>query len=438
MSESQARRYAAVAIVLHWAIALGIIWQIGLGWWMGDALEHPDTQATAVAAFQVHKSVGLTVLALSLVRLWWRLANPPPALPAHMPAWEKTAATATHWAFYVLMIAMPLSGWLYVSAEWDSHSGRPLEVPTLFFGLFQVPHIPGLESLADGARGAVSGVLEFVHSKMAWVAIILLVLHVGAALKHQFKDRDEVLGHMVPGATPKTVELPPASPNRRYALIGGFAAIVLFFAFAFSQIKAGLGAPAAAESAPQATQQQAGALPAEQEPALSPPSAPPLWRVDQSQSAIRFSGAHAGAPFEGRFQEWRAEIRFDPDNLAQSSAMVTVATGSARDGVPLHESSLPQEEWFDTANYPTATFRVEEFRQTSDGYEARGVLNLKGRDLPVRLPFTLSIDGDRAAMDGEALIERDEADLGQSSDPGGDWVSKEIRVSVHVEAQRAQ
>ena len=438
----EAKRYAAVAIVLHWAIAIGIVWQILLGWWMGDAIEQAATRASAVAAYQVHKSVGLTILALSLLRLAWRVINPPPALPAHMPQWEQLAAKATHWAFYILMIAMPLTGWLYVSTGWEAHDHRPLEVPTLYFGLFQVPHLFDLAHLPDGARAAWSGAMENVHSKLAWAAIILLVAHVGAALKHQFIDKDEVLGHMVPGATPKTILLPPASNERRITLIAGLALILLFFVFASYQIKTGAGVAAAPvstvqENAPAQNSVAAQALETSPGPASSASAG--LWTIDQSKSEIRFSGTHAGAAFEGRFSDWRGVIRFDPADLEHSSARVVISTSSARDGVALHEQSLPQAEWFNSAQFPTATFTAAHFRALgNDRYEARGVLNLKGRDLPVTLPFELKIDGDQAEMRGEINISRSEADLGQSSDPGGEWVSPDIRVRVRVEAQRAQ
>jgi cytochrome b561 len=441
---AETKRYSAVAIVLHWAIAIGIIWQILLGWWMGDAIEQSATQASAVAAYQVHKSVGLTILVLSLIRLAWRLINPPPPLPEAMASWEKLAAKATHWAFYILMIAMPLSGWLYVSFGWEAHDNRPLEVPTLYFGFFQVPHLFGLSHLSDAARSSLSGLTENVHSKLAWAAIGLLVLHVGAALKHQFIDRDEVLGHMVPGATPKNVTLEPASPRRKIALIAGFAAIILFFVFASYTIKTGgtsAGPVAAIEHQHEDGSAQNSVAQAALEAAPGPASAAasPVWTVDHGQSEIRFSGTHAGAAFEGEFSDWRAVIRFDPNDLAHSSARVVIATASARDGVPLHEQSLPQAEWFNAAQYPTATFSASQFRATgADRYEAAGVLNIKGRDIPVTLPFELKIDGDKAEMRGEIVIRRSEANLGQSSDPGGEWVSNDIRVRIRVEAHRAQ
>jgi cytochrome b561 len=414
---------------------------------MGDAIEEAATQAQAVAAYQVHKSVGLTILALSLLRLAWRLMNPPPALPEHMPQLEQLAAKGAHWGFYALMIAMPLTGWLYVSTAWNADIGQPLQVPTLYFGLFQVPHIFGLAELPTPVRAFWSGVTMNLHSKLAWAAIVLLVLHVGAALKHQFIDKDEVLGHMVPGATPKTIVLPPASNERRVTLIAGFALILIFFVFASYQIKsnAATQAPGAAmqmQMTPSAEQAAApsvaaAALAASPGPASSASAS--AWTVDHSKSEIRFSGTHSGAAFEGAFSDWRAAIHFDPADLAHSSVRVVIAMGSARDGVALHDQTLPQAEWFNVAQYPTAIFRAAQFRALGDDrYEARGLLTLKGKDIPITLPFELKIDGNEAEMRGEITLNRREADLGQTSDASGNWVSNDIRVRVRVEAARAQ
>ncbi len=441
---TSAQRYTAVAIVLHWAIAIAIALMIPLGWWMGDALEGADTQAQAIAAFQLHKSVGLTVLGLSLARLAWRLMNPVPPLPGGMKPWERTIAGLTHGAFYVLMIAMPLTGWLYVSTAWSPEDGRPLEVPTLYFGLFQVPHLFGLSHLADNTRAAVAEALAFSHSKLAWGAIVLTALHVGAALKHQFSDKDNLIARMMPGLAPAG----DVAPLRKFVLIGGFAAIVLATAAAVFAFTAPQTEPQAPEAAIEDTTiEERPALndvtPPEVEEVIrdtppASPSAPPAWAVDRAASSIRFTGTHAGVPFEGRFGQWRADIRFDPANLDASSARVTIQTGSASDGVALHDQSLPGAEWFDVANHPTAIFRTTSIRARGDGaYEARGTLTIKGRAIDTRLPFTLRIAGDRAIMEGTATIDRRDADLGMESDPDAEYVSREIGVRVRVEATRA-
>jgi len=187
MRDSQ--RYTAAAITLHWLIALAIVTLLVAGWWMTDAIHHPETKATAFKVYQLHKSLGLTVLVLSVLRLIWRLVNPPPPLPDGMTRFERIAAHATHGLFYALIIAIPLAGWAMVSAS-------PFGLPTIVFGLFEWPHIPVLAGLED--KRPVEAVFRNAHEIMAYGLAALLVLHVGAALKHHFVNRDDVLTRMLP------------------------------------------------------------------------------------------------------------------------------------------------------------------------------------------------------------------------------------------------
>ncbi len=440
-------RYTAVAIVLHWAIALAILFNIGLGWWMHEAIEDRDTAARAIIAYQAHKSIGLTVLALSLVRLGWRLTHKPPPLPAAMPAWEAFAARATHWAFYGLMIALPLSGWLYVSTGWSAENDAPLVVPTLYFGLFEVPHLFGLQQASEAVRADLAEITLEAHELFVFAALGLAALHVGAALKHWLIDRDGVLPQMAPGLPVLGAHeaAPVAEPRRRAALIAGFALIALGalgIGAALTQPIA--AAPARVETAPAADEQAEDVAEdaADVEEILGEANSgeagpPPAWTVDRAQSAIRFSGEHAGVPFNGAFSRWRADIRFDPKNPGASSALVTIETASASDGVALHDQSLPGAEWFDVNAHPTATFRTTRIRaRGEDAYEARGVLTIKGKEIDLDLPFTLTIAGDRARMSGRATIDRREADLGMRSDPDAAYVSRDILVDVRVEAVR--
>ena len=127
-------RYSTVAIALHWLTALAILAMIPTGWWMSEAIADPDSQAAAYRVFQLHKSIGITILLLSLIRLGWRLANPPPPLPLNLPRWEALLSKIVHVGFYVVMIGMPLTGWLTVSTS-------RIAVPTLLYGTIPWPHV---------------------------------------------------------------------------------------------------------------------------------------------------------------------------------------------------------------------------------------------------------------------------------------------------------
>ena len=181
-------RYGAVAMTLHWLLAVMILFMAGLGFFM-TRLDETDERMFPL--FQLHKSIGLTILILSVVRLAWRFANPIPALPQGMGAWERFAARGTHVLFYVLMIGVPLMGWATVSSA-------PLAVPTMWFGLFEWPHIPFLANLPRAEKRMIEAPLAVTHSLLALGMLGLVALHVAAALKHQFRDRDDVLKRMLP------------------------------------------------------------------------------------------------------------------------------------------------------------------------------------------------------------------------------------------------
>ena len=171
-------RYTTVAIALHWLIALLLITNLlsGLG---RDWLE--DVQG--LDPMPLHKSFGITILALSLFRLAWRLGHRPPALPAEMSGGMQRLARANHAFFYVIMIVLPLSGWIMSSA-----GKRPLE----WFGFFDIPKF-AVE------RGSMAASFSHeTHEILGILTAVLVVLHIGAALYHQFYRRDRVLDNMAP------------------------------------------------------------------------------------------------------------------------------------------------------------------------------------------------------------------------------------------------
>lgn len=181
------QRYTGVAIALHWLIALLILTNLYLGWRMG--FEKGMAQFTT---FQLHKSVGISVLAFSLVRLAWRLSHRPPPYPADQAPWEKRTAHAVHWTFYLLMIAMPLTGWIIVSAS-------PLNIPTLLFKTIPFPHLGFVHDLPIATRKGIEANIGLTHVVLAYGFAALIALHVAAAWKHQLIDRDGELFRMLPG-----------------------------------------------------------------------------------------------------------------------------------------------------------------------------------------------------------------------------------------------
>jgi cytochrome b561 len=178
-----------VAILFHWVIAILILTNIGLGWSF-DSFSGPDKTAIV----NVHKSIGISVLILSVLRLLWRLMNKPPPLSPWLKPWEKLLATTVHWLFYVFMIVMPLTGWAMVSA-----SPKIRINPVTFFGLFNVPAFPYVSTLPHDQMHTAHKLLEQAHTGyVLWLGYALIVLHLLGAFKHQFFDRDGELGRMIP------------------------------------------------------------------------------------------------------------------------------------------------------------------------------------------------------------------------------------------------
>ncbi len=179
-------RYTTVAVILHWLIAVMLAGQIFGGWLAAD---ESTPRAQAFQLFQLHKSFGLTILALSIARLVWRLGHKAPPMPETMAGWERAAARSVHVLFYILIIAMPLSGWALISSA-------PYTVTTMYFGLFEVPVLPVFSGALRGKD--MHELLESTHSALVWITIGLFLLHVAAALKHHFVNRDGVLARMLP------------------------------------------------------------------------------------------------------------------------------------------------------------------------------------------------------------------------------------------------
>lgn len=190
-------RYTVVAMALHWLIAAAVLAMFATGLWMVDAIDVKATRADAFAVYQWHKSLGLSILLAMGLRILWRTVHRPPPLPSTMTAFERMAAHTAHTGFYVLLLAVPLLGWAMVSAS-------VFGLPTIWFGLFEWPHLPVLSALED--KKSVEEAFKTAHRWGAYALIGLVVMHIAAVVKHALIDRDGVIKRMLPGRAEEKAE----------------------------------------------------------------------------------------------------------------------------------------------------------------------------------------------------------------------------------------
>lgn len=180
-------KYTKPAVILHWLIAIGMLYNV-------ISMLILDDDARSRPFIDLHKSIGITVLGLLILGLLWRAANRPPALPITHKRWERTLSLGVHSLLYVMILAIPLSGWVMNSSSYNKNTGQPYDI-TLYH---VVPwfNLPLFNSVDLTARKAWHEFLGSVHGLGGWALLALLVLHIGGALKHQFLDREKELQRM--------------------------------------------------------------------------------------------------------------------------------------------------------------------------------------------------------------------------------------------------
>ncbi len=175
MSDSE-RRYTSVAVALHWLIAIAVIGQFFWGWWMQEIPKQPP--GVRADAFNLHKSIGLSIFGLMVLRLVWRIAHRPPPLPP-MPRWQSRLAHANHALLYATLVLLPLTG--YLGSVWSGY-------PVRYFGTT----LPAWGVKSEALKNAMSA----AHLALTWLLAVAVTLHVAAAAKHALIDRDGLLRRM--------------------------------------------------------------------------------------------------------------------------------------------------------------------------------------------------------------------------------------------------
>lgn len=389
-------RYHPLSQTLHWVIAGLIVLQFILAN-LAEGAEESGSALRELALLANHKSVGITVLVLVVVRLAWRVKTPPPQLPT-MPQWQITASHISHWLLYALILSLPVSGWLMSSASAYSVS---------WFNLLQLPDFvapnPDLKETFESA-----------HELLAEVLLIVAAVHVLAALKHHLVDKDDVLRRM--------------SSTMGLAL---FVTVAIVGAWALGS--------AGNKASPPTSNSNPGSAPAAESAAVeitgSDNSPLSVWNIRSDDSFIRFTGDQAGAEFDGIWQDWSASIRFDADNLAASSFDVTINTARVETEDDDRDSTLMDPEWFDPDSFPQAYYRASKFALNDDGsFTAHGRLTIKGVAVDVALKFTVESRGADRLLIGNANLLRLELGVGTGEWEDTTWVSNEVTVDVRVAA----
>lgn len=370
-ASNTSRAYGWVARFFHWTVAVLILSAIGLGLYAGNLPRGSEDQLQAIfQAFSIHKTVGVAVLLLALLRILWSLTQKKPR-PLHPDRWlESFAAEAVHWALWIGMVIMPLTGWLL-------HSAAPGGFSRILWPLGQrLPLVP--------EDAALAGRFAAFHETGWWVLAALILLHVAGALKHALIDRDGTLSRMA-GKPARAPEPPPSQARLLPHVLAALAALAIWGATAV------LAVPEADEE---------GAAPVATAPAASG------WVVQQGQLGIEV--VQGGTPINGQFGSWNAAIDYDPQtqagHVAVSIDIASLALGSVSD-------NAKGPEFLNAAAHPTATFDGD-IAVEGAGHVARGTLTIAGKAVPAELPFALTIEGDTATAKGRMQVDRRDFGVG--------------------------
>jgi len=401
-----------MAIILHWAIAALLMFQLGLGWHMADM----PRSAVMFAAFQFHKSIGMAILLLSLLRVAVRVVSPRPA-PVEGPRWQTLLASGVHGLLYLFMIGGPLTGWALVSTA-------SVAVPTLLFYTIPLPHLPISHGWHDG--------IEAGHSLLAWLGAGLIALHIGGALKHQLAARRE--DWVVP-------RMMPAHGRSVWgAVVLALGALGVSFALPLVIYRA--GPVAATPVAPVAPVPVASEAPPVEETPVAAASAEPDkplthdWAIEPG-GRLGFSATVNGGPIEGRFGKWTGKVTYDPDHPQTAKLAVTVQLASASSGDQTRDSMLQGPEFFGSSPMGRAVFTASGFKPLGgDKFSADGALAINGVKVPVTLLFDLKVAEDKATVKGSAKLDRIALHVGTGQWSATDQIGAEVGLSFSLKAHR--
>ncbi|MEO0485992.1 MAG: cytochrome b/b6 domain-containing protein [Pseudomonadota bacterium] len=390
---NSASSYGTVTKTFHWLIALLSVGVIATGVTAHNLpIDDPDLLARKIWLYSIHKTLGLTIFFVALLRIAWAISQPKPGMIGGHTGVQPFLAEVVHWVLYASLVLVPLTGWMTHAA---TEGFAPIKWP-FSQDLFFVPNDPVLAERLAGA-----------HMLFERVMVASLFLHIGGALKHHIWDKDATLVRMWFGSR----DLPQV-PKATHAALPAVAAAVIFGAVgtaaALQPVKGGMDSPALEAVASD-------------------------WRVTEGTIAIEV--VQFGAATAGEFADWTASITFDPDAAGdvKGNAEVTIAIGSLTLGNVT--SDALSADFFDAATHPTAVV-TGDIVAAGDAYELQGTIDIKGTQAPLVLPFDLALDGDTARATGAVTLERLTFNIGESM-PGDDTVGFGVDVTINLTATTA-
>ena len=393
-------RWGVPAQVFHWLI----VWAILAQYVLANAAEDMPAGVGKLATLARHKSIGITILVLAVLRLAWRLTQRghSPPLPSDLKRHERVLAHLTHHGLYGLLFILPLSGWLMSSAKHYTVS---------WFGLITLPDlVPPGETLF--------AVLKTTHAVLADALLVLAALHVAAAGVHLLLRKDGVVARMLPFADRAGAR---ALVMALTVLLGGWG---LWQVQAPPANSAGDAASLAAETAGPAAEAESGA-------------GPSTWVSDAQHGSLAFEFVQAGAATRGQFGQFTADIDFTPGAAPSGRFDVRIAMGSVDTQDKERNEQLLTAGLFDVAGHAEARYVATQFTARDGGYTAAGVLTLRGisHELPLQFTFQPTGSDGKPQLEGSATLKRLDFGVGQGEWKSTEWIADEVKVMFKLSLQ---
>lgn len=398
------QNYHTGSRIIHWLSAVLILGLLLIGFWM-VGMEYSPFK---LEIYGLHKSFGLTILFLAFLRMTWRIIYKPPAALNTHKQWEKALSKTIHIVLYISLFAMPVSGWVMSSAG---------DYPTSFFGLFDMPKItPKNADLFELGKE--------IHEILAFIVIGCVGLHILGALKHHMIDKDATLTRM--GGHP---------------ILGILALIILAVTVLL------IGQSWIKEMRQNAQDNKTTALKndgiqlGQEYKTKAQPYGSSNWLINSDKSKIGFEYKQYGSTINGEFADFDGEIIFNPDDLKNAKAIITINTNSIATGSADRDEQALGAEWFNVEQFQIIRFESREFKNIKDNqYEVTALLSIRDVELPISFPFTLNIKKNQnsqiAEMRASLTLNRLDYGVGQGQWEATDAIENAINIHIEITATR--